>query len=159
MSTNSKLYYCQVWSSPVYSPPPLLPIKLCEMSGQRPPYKINRFSMILLKEKQILLTHKWRTFCTMSYLTAEWWGIYCYFVWIWDMMLCVCVCVRERERDFRLLLQCIEIFTFLGCYVASVGSWLPKFQDCFTLVNGTDTLSQKPVTGCQSVAHNNPSRV
>lgn len=62
MSTNSKLYYCQVWSSPVYSPPPLLPIKLCEMSGQRPPYKINRFSTILLEEKQILLTHKWRTF-------------------------------------------------------------------------------------------------
>lgn len=62
MSTNSKLYYCQVWSSPVCSLPPLLPIKLCEISGQRPPYKINRFSMISLKEKQILLTHKWRTF-------------------------------------------------------------------------------------------------
>jgi hypothetical protein len=62
MSTNSKLYYCQVLSYSVYCPPPLLPIKLCEMSGQKPPYKINRFSRISLKEKQILLTHNWRTF-------------------------------------------------------------------------------------------------
>jgi hypothetical protein len=58
MCTNSKLYYCQVWGSSVYFPPPLFPIKLCEMSGQKPPYKINRFSMISLKEKQILLTRK-----------------------------------------------------------------------------------------------------
>jgi hypothetical protein len=78
------------------------------------------------------------------------------------------MCERERERDSErgrergILGFCcsvIEIFTFLGCFAISFGSWLPMFWDCCTVVDGTDKISQKSETGCNSVLHNNPSRV
>lgn len=61
------------------------------------------------------------------------------------------LCERGREREILgFCCSVVEIFTFLGCYVALIGSWLLMFQDCYTLVDGIDRLSQKPVTGCQS---------